>query len=83
MTENRYRYDTGSIIDQKNNEVLTVRQAVNQLNRQDGIIEAKKEAVQFHVDGYNQVIQTIREAYETERTQIGKNVLKQLLNSLE
>lgn len=26
---------------------------------------------------------TIREAYETERTQIGKNVLKQLLESLE
>ena len=83
MTENRYRYDTGSIIDQKNNEVLTVRQAVNQLNRQDGIIEAKKEAVQFHVDGYNQVIQTIQEAYKTERTQIGRNVLKQLLESLE
>lgn len=83
MTENRYRYDTGSIIDQKNNEVLTVRQVVNQLNRQDGIIEAKKEAVQFHVDGYNQVIQTIREAYENERTQIGRNVLKQLLEQLE
>lgn len=27
--------------------------------------------------------QTIQEAYETERTQIGRNVLKQLLNSLE
>ena len=26
---------------------------------------------------------TIREAYETERTQIGRNVLKQLLQSLE
>ena len=83
MTENRYRYDTGSIIDQKQNEVLTVRQAVIRLNKQDGIIKAEREAVQFHVDGYNQVIQTIKEAYETERTQIGKNVLKQLLQSLE
>jgi DNA anti-recombination protein RmuC len=27
--------------------------------------------------------QTIREAYETERTQIGKNTLKQLLEALE
>ena len=51
--------------------------------RYDTIIEAKKEAVQFHVDGYNQVIQTIKEAYESERTQIGRNVLKQLLESLE
>ena len=29
------------------------------------------------------IIHTIKEAYETERTQIGKNVLKQLLESLE
>ena len=30
-----------------------------------------------------QLKQTIREAYETERTQIGQNVLRQLLESLE
>jgi len=30
-----------------------------------------------------QLKQTIREAYETERTHIGRNVLKQLLESLE
>ena len=83
MTENRYRIDTDCIIDQKTGEILTLRKAVNRLNRQDEIIEAKKEAVQFHVDGYNQVIQTITEAYKTERTQIGKNTLKQLLQSLE
>ena len=83
MTENRYRIDTDCIIDQKTGEILTLRKAVNQLNRQDGIIEAKKEAVQFHVDGYNQVIQTIKEAYESERTQIGKNVLKQLLEAIQ
>lgn len=83
MTKNRYRYDTGQIIDQKNGEILTTRKTVNRLNRQESIIEAKKEAVQFHVEGYNHVIQTIKEAYETERTQIGRNVLKQLLEQLE
>ena len=83
MTENRYRIDTGSIIDQKTGEILTLRKAVNRLNRQDKLIEAKRKEVKFHADGYNQVIQTIQEAYETERTQIGKNCLKQLLESLE
>ena len=82
MTD-RYRYDTGSIIDTKEHEVLTVRQAVNRLNKQDALIESKREAVQFHVDGYNKVIQTIKEAYETERTQLGRSVLRQLLEQLE
>ena len=31
----------------------------------------------------NPVIQTIREAYETERTAIGKSVLKQLLEEIQ
>lgn len=83
MTENRYRIDTDCIIDQKTGEILTLRKAVNRLNRQDVIIKAEREAVQFHVDGYNQVIQTIKEAYETERTSIGKSVLKQLLEVIQ
>ena len=83
MTENRYRIDTDCIIDQKTGEILTLRKAVNRLNRQDVIIKAEREAVQFHVDGYNQVIQTIKEAYETERTQIGKNTLKQLWEAIQ
>ena len=37
MTD-RYRYDTGSIIDTKEHKVLTVRQAVNRLNKQDALI---------------------------------------------
>ena len=53
------------------------------LNRQNIIMESRNETIKFHVDGYNQLKQTIREAYETERTQIGKNVLKQLIEQLE
>ena len=53
------------------------------LNRQNIIMESRNETIKFHVDGYNQVIQTIKEAYETERTQIGHNVLKQLLEAIE
>ena len=79
---NRYRYDTGSIIDTKEHKVLTVRQAVNRLNKQDALIETKRDTIQFHVDGYNKIKQTIEEAYKTERTQLGRSVLRQLLNRI-
>ncbi|MBE6508234.1 MAG: fumarate hydratase [Methanobrevibacter sp.] len=79
----RYRYDTGSIIDTKEHKVLTVRQAVNRLNKQDALIESKRDTIQFHVDGYNKIKQTIEEAYKTERTELGKSVLKQLAENLE
>ena len=46
-------------------------------------MESRNETIKFHVDGYNQVIQTIKEAYETERTSIGKSVLKQLLEAIQ
>jgi len=82
MTENRYRYDTGSIIDQETGEILTTKQAVNRLNRQDTLLKQKNKTIKFHADGYNKVIQTIKEAYQNERTQIGRNVLKQLLNNI-
>ena len=58
MTD-RYRYDTGSIIDTKEHKVLTVRQAVNRLNKQDALIESKRDTIQFHVDGYNKIKQNI------------------------
>lgn len=83
MTENRYRYDTGCIIDQKTGDILTEKQAVNRLNKQDVLIETKREQIKFHVDGYNQLKQTIKEAYETERTHIGKSVLKQLIEAIQ
>ena len=34
-------------------------------------------------DENNHIKQTIQEAYESERTQIGKNVLKQLLEAIQ
>ena len=37
---------------------------------------------QLH-DKNQQIKQTIKEAYQTERTQIGQNVLKQLIEQLE
>ena len=83
MTEKRYRYDTGSIIDQKTGEILSERQAVNRLNRQDVLIETKREQIKFHVDGYNQLKQTIEEALANERTSIGQSVLKQLLEAIQ
>ena len=81
--EKRYRYDTGSIIDQKTGDILSERQAVNRLNRQDILIETKKEQIKFHVEGYNQLKQTIEEAYKNERTALGRSVLKQLLETIQ
>ena len=53
------------------------------LNRQNIIMESRNETIKFHVDGYNKLKQTIKEAYQTERTQIGRNVLKQIIEQLE
>ena len=83
MTEKRYRYDTGSIIDQKTGEILSERQAVNRLNRQNVLIETKREQIKFHVDGYNKLKQTIEEALANERTSIGQSVLRQLLEQIQ
>ena len=82
MTENRYRYDTGAIIDQETGEILTTKQAVNRLNRQDTLLKQKNKTIKFHADGYNKVIQTIKESYETERTDLGRSVLKQLIENI-
>ena len=96
MTEKRYRLDTECIIDQKTGEILTTRKAVNRLNRQDALIEAKREQIKFHVDGYNQlekekerlyddnirIKQLITEAHSNERTAIGRSVLLQIIEQL-
>lgn len=83
MTDKRYRYDTGCIIDQQTGEILSTKQAVNRLNRQNALLKSKDEAVKFHVDGYNNLKQLITSAYLKERTQLGRNVLKQLLEAIE
>ena len=58
-------------------------QLKSQLNRLNTINEVKRETIKFHVDGYNRLKQTILEAYETERTELGKSVLKQLLEQIQ
>lgn len=96
MTENRYRIDTDCIIDQKTGEILTLRKAVNRLNKQEQKImelticqKPLFSRRQLHEENQTlrkenkQIKQTIREAYHNERTSIGKSVLKQLLQSLE
>ena len=94
MTEYYERYVISelppkSILDQNNGNTIPIEDEgvfetiCDLLNRQNIIMESRNETIKFHVDGYNQVIQTIQEAYKTERTQIGRNVLKQLLEQLE
>lgn len=65
----RYRYDTGSIIDTQTGEILTDITIRNRLNKQDKELQHIKN--------------TINELYQTERTQIGKNTLKQLIEAIQ
>ena len=44
--KHRYRYDTGSIIDQKTGEILTERRVLNRLNRQDKLIRIKERHIE-------------------------------------
>ena len=83
MTDKRYRYDTGCIIDQQSGEILSTKQAVNRLNKQNTLLKSKDKTIKFHVDGYNNLKQLITSAYLKERTQLGRNVLKQLMENIE
>jgi len=65
----RYRYDTGSIIDTQTGEILTDITIRNRLNKQDTEIQHIKNL--------------ITEAYNTERTELGKSVLKQLMEAIQ
>ena len=47
---NRYRYDTGSVIDQETGDILTEKQVVNRLNRQDSLIKIKTRVNEAIVD---------------------------------
>ena len=62
---------------------------VSSVNEEDLIYVDKNELEQF-VESYHQLEkenkklkQTIREAYENERTQLGKSVLKQLMEAIQ
>jgi hypothetical protein len=65
----RYRYDTGSIIDTQTGEILTDITIRNRLNKQEQELQHIKN--------------TIKEQYNNERTQIGKNTLKQLIEAIQ
>ena len=85
MTENKRWIvdDAGTLIDmQTRNTYDYVSEICPILNRYEAILKTKNETIKFHVDGYNKVIDTIKEAYETERTALGKSVLKQLLDNI-
>ena len=56
MSNNRYRYDTGSVIDQSNGDILTTRQAVNRLNKQDTLVKRARNHHQAVIDALNEEI---------------------------
>ena len=83
MTERFIIDDCGTLIDiETRNTYDYVSEICPILNRYDAILKTKNETIKFHVDGYNNVIDTIKEALANERTHIGQNVLKQLLNNI-
>ena len=83
MTERYIIDDCGTLIDiETRNTYDYVSEICPILNRYDAILKTKNETIKFHVDGYNNVIDTIKEALARERTDIGKMVLKQLLNNI-
>jgi len=65
----RYRYDTGSIIDTTTGEILTDITIRNRLNKQEQELQHIKN--------------TIKEQYQTERTDLGRSVLKQLMEAIQ
>ena len=84
MTDRFIIDDAGTLIDmQTRNTYDYVSEICPVLNRYDAILKTKNETIKFHVDGYNKVIQTIKEAYANERTALGKSVLKQLLEAIQ
>ena len=83
MTERYIIDDCGTLIDTKTRNTYDyVSEICPLLNRQDTLLKQKEKQIKFHVDGYNQLINTIQEAYETEKTDMGKSILKQLLNNI-
>ena len=83
MTERYMVDDAGTLIDmQTRNTYDYVSEVCPILNRQDQLLKVKNETIKFHVDGYNKVIQTIKEAYQNERTDLGRSVLKQLIENI-
>jgi hypothetical protein len=55
--KDRYRYDTGCIIDQQTTEILTDRKTVTRLNKQERIIQRARKHQQAVIDALNDEIE--------------------------
>ena len=95
MSEKRFKYHLGIICEKENEEYnsLTIKEVCDLLNElNDENIELKVQLDvckkplfskrQLHQEN-QRIKQTIREAYENERTAIGKSVLKQLMEAIQ
>jgi len=69
--------------DNEKEDALNVFEMIDELNRLNldcsNLIDDNTE----YVSEINHIKQVIKEAYNNERTQLGKSVLKQLLNNIE
>lgn len=83
MTERFIIDDCGTLIDIQTRKTYDyVSEVCPILNRYEAICKVKDETIKFHTDGYKNLINTIREAYENEKTAFGKSILKQLYETL-
>lgn len=53
---NRYRLDTGAVIDQKTGRILSDKKVVNRLNRQDRLLKIAREKHMAVVNALNEEI---------------------------
>ena len=84
MTERYIVDDAGTLIDIETGDNYDyVSEVCELLNRQYTLLKSKNKQIKFPVDGYNRLIETIRTAYETERTSLGKSILKQLMEAID
>ena len=94
MTEKRYVYtqDTltkADVFDNENGEFICCTlsvwadKLVNKLNEQDEQIKLLEKDQLILISEIVKIKQTIRHSIESERTQIGKNVLNQLLEAIQ
>ena len=79
----RYRLDLGSIIDNQTGTILSeiqVRNRLNELTEKNQRLSKDKQIAETEII---RIRQTLKDAIRTERTNIGKSVLKQLKEQIE
>ena len=88
MTEKRFTLhkglDTLNIIDNtKFNEHIYINKSSKDMKLLVSVLNAQHERIQELEKENITIKNTIKEAYETERTALGKSVLKQLLEAIQ